>query len=74
MEMVPLKGRPKLGQHVALRRRRKHAQPPGQEYYWETGHVEIVRQGEVVYRSWAGYELTVPFRDLFEVPRHWGRR
>lgn len=73
MERKPIGGRPKVGQRVLLRR-----WYPGTQFrprdYWEVGKVEIVRKREVVYRSCHGYELTVPFGDLFEVPRHWGKR
>jgi len=74
-ERKPLTRRPKVGQRVLLRRRYHGARPEGQEYYWERGTVEIVRKDEVVFRSRTGsYELTVPLADLFELPRHWGRR
>lgn len=73
MEHVPLAGRPKVGQRVLLRRwiRVPDFTPSP---HWEAGKIEIVRRNEFVYRSGYGYELTVKLRDLFEVPRHWGKR
>ena len=71
----PLTARPKVGQHVLVRRWRGPGRMfVGPEFYWETGRVEIVRKKEVVVRSRRSYELTVAFGDLFHVPRHWGNR
>lgn len=66
-------GRPKVGDGVLVRK--LHRNPHGgREEFWDPGKVEIVRKWEVVVRSRYGYELTVPYSDLYELPRHWGKR
>lgn len=76
--MAPLPGRPKVGQHVAVRRRWRYAykyHPDTRpQFYYEQGVVELVRKDEVVVRSIYGYELTVAPSALQVLVKNFSKR
>lgn len=68
---APLRGRPKVGQHVMVERI-FYRGGEGRSYR-EQAVVEVVRQGEAVIRC-HGYTLTVPWSDLQLLVKNFSKR
>lgn len=72
---APLLGRPKVGQHVTVRRRIRGPVFYGDDQFrHEQGVVELVRKSEVIVRSVYGYELTVAPSELRALVKNFSKR